>query len=77
MAFLGIATPHLCRALLRTEDHRLLVPACAAAGSALALGADLGSRCFGGLPLPVNAVTSLLGAPVVVWVVLRSREVLR
>ena len=77
VAFLGIATPHLCRALLRTEDHRLLVPACAAAGSALALGADLGSRCFGGRPLPVNAVTSLLGAPVVVWVVLRSREVLR
>lgn len=74
VAFLGIATPHLCRALLRTEDHRVLLPACVAAGSLLALGADLASRGLGGgLPLPVNAVTSLLGAPVVVWVVLRGR----
>jgi iron complex transport system permease protein len=72
VAFLGIATPHLCRALLRTEDHRWLLPACAAAGSLLALAADLASRAGGGVALPVNAITSLLGAPVVVWVVLRG-----
>jgi len=74
IAFLGIATPHLCRGLLRCEDHRLLLPACIAAGGGMALAADMLSHAPGSaLLLPVNAVTSLLGAPVVVWVVLRRR----
>ena len=72
VAFLGIATPHLCRGLLRTEGHRWLLPACAAAGGALALGADTLARLPGGLSLPLNAVLALVGVPVVAWVLFRS-----
>ena len=72
IAFLGVAIPHLCRALLRTSDHRMLAPATMLMGGLAALLADLvagvpGSRSV----LPLNAVTALLGAPVVVWIVLR------
>jgi iron complex transport system permease protein len=78
IGFLGVAVPHLCRALLHSSDHRLLVPATLLLGATIALLADL----VAGLPgsstvLPLNAVTALLGAPVVVWIILgrgRSRS---
>ncbi len=75
ISFLGIAVPHLCRGLLGTSDHRVLVPAVVLMGSAVALTAQIVSL----LPadagvLPLNAVTSLMGAPVVVAVLLRSRR---
>ncbi len=71
IAFLGVAIPHLCRSLLRTSDHRVLMPATMLMGGLVALLADLvasvpGSRTI----LPLNAVTALLGAPIVVWIVL-------
>ena len=74
IGFIGIAVPHLTRALLRTADHRLLLPATCLAGAALTLGCD----CLAQLPgsqtaLPLSVVTSLLGAPVVLWVVLRGK----
>lgn len=72
IAFFGIAVPHLCRALLRTADHRVLLPATALAGGTGALLADLIAQApGGGVVLPLNAITALLGAPVVVWIVLR------
>jgi iron complex transport system permease protein len=73
--FLGMAVPHLCRGLLRTSDHRPLVPAAAMMGAAVALAAQLLALVVSrsGL-LPLNAVTSLLGAPVVVAVLLRNRR---
>lgn len=75
IAFLGLATPHVARAFVRTQDHRVLLPATIALGMALALGCDLVVRLGGGEgALPLNAVTSLLGAPVVLWVLLRGRR---
>jgi iron complex transport system permease protein len=75
IAFLGLATPHVARAFVRTTDHRLLMPASVLLGAALALGCDLLVRASGsGILLPLNAVTSLLGAPVVIWVLLRGRK---
>ncbi len=72
IGFLGVAVPHLARALLATADHRLLLPATALAGASLALLADLVSRLPGSQEvLPLNAVTALLGAPVIAWVILR------
>jgi iron complex transport system permease protein len=72
IAFLGIAIPHLCRALLRSADHRVLVPACALVGATAALIADLVAQAPGtNVVLPLNAVTALIGAPTVVWVILR------
>lgn len=75
VGFVGIAAPHLARGLTRTADHRLLLPASILVGATVALAADLLSQLPGGdRILPLNAVTSLLGAPVVVWVLLRQRE---
>jgi iron complex transport system permease protein len=78
IGFLGVAVPHLCRALLATANHRLLVPACGLAGATLALAADLVARLPGSqATLPLNAVTSLLGGPVVIWIILRRRDLRR
>ena len=75
ISFLGIAVPHLCRGLLGTSDHRVLVPAVVLMGGAVALMAQIVSLLPGASGvLPLNAVTSLIGAPVVVMVLLRSRR---
>lgn len=75
ISFLGIAVPHLCRGLLGTSDHRVLVPAVVFMGATVALVAQIVSLLPGSAGvLPLNAVTSLLGAPVVVAVLLRSRR---
>jgi iron complex transport system permease protein len=75
IAFLGIAVPHLARSLLNTSDHRTLIPAVCLTGSIIALVSDLIARVPGSsITLPLNAVTALIGAPVVVWIVLRRRN---
>lgn len=73
--FLGLAVPHLCRGLFATSDHRVLMPASLLMGSALALVCNLIARMpgFEGV-LPVNSVTALVGAPVVIWVLFRRRK---
>lgn len=76
IGFVGIAVPHLARALLRTADHRVLLPGAGLLGAALVLGCDCLAQLPGSqIPLPLNVVTSLLGAPVVLWVVLRGRNI--
>ena len=75
IGFLGIAVPHLARGLLQTSDHRVLLPGTALLGAAVALLADLLTQFPGGpRTLPLNAVTALLGAPVVLWVILARRS---
>jgi iron complex transport system permease protein len=75
ISFIGIAAPHLCRGILRTADHRALVPGVALVGALLALAATLLAEMPGTtLTLPLNAVTALFGAPVVLAVVLRNKE---
>ena len=75
ISFLGIAVPHLCRGLLATSDHRVLVPAVVLMGGAVALMAQIVALLPGSAGvLPLNAVTSLLGAPVVVAVLFRNRR---
>jgi iron complex transport system permease protein len=73
--FLGLAVPHLCRGLFSTSDHRTLIPATLLCGAALALACNLIARMpgFEGV-LPVNSVTALVGAPVVMWVLLGRRR---
>jgi iron complex transport system permease protein len=75
IGFLGIAVPHFCRSLFGTSDHRVLLPAVTMMGAILALAADLVASMPGSqLTLPLNAVTALIGAPVVTWVILRQRN---
>ncbi len=72
IAFIGVAVPHLARAVLRDADHRTLLPTTALLGSLIAVVADLIAALPGlRTTLPLNAVTALLGAPIVIWVVLR------
>jgi iron complex transport system permease protein len=75
IAFLGLAVPHICRGLFRTADHAVLIPACILAGAALALACNLIARLpgFEGA-LPVNSVTALVGAPVVMWVLFKKHR---
>ena len=71
IAFLGMAVPHFVRLLFRTADHHILVPATILSGSFLLLVCDLLTQAPGHqFVLPINAITSLLGAPVVILVVL-------
>ncbi len=72
--FLGLAVPHLCRAIWRTSDHRVLMPATMLTGTALALICNLIARMpgFEGA-LPINSVTALIGAPVVAMVLFRRK----
>jgi iron complex transport system permease protein len=75
IAFLGIAVPHLCRGMLGTSNHRVLVPAVALLGGVVALVAQIASLAPGPAGvLPLNAVTSIIGAPVVVAILLRNRR---
>ncbi len=75
IAFLGLAVPHLCRSLLHTSDHRVLMPAVTCLGATLALLSDLIAHLPGSqFVLPLNAVTSLIGAPIVIWFVLHRKN---
>ncbi len=74
VGFVGVAVPHMARAMVATARHRWLVPATALSGSLVALLADLVAQLPGTAQvLPLNAVTALLGAPVIAWIVLRRR----
>lgn len=75
IVFLGLAVPHLCRAIFQTSDHRVLMPAAVFVGASLALVCNLIARMpgFEGV-LPVNSVTALIGAPIVVSVLFRKQK---
>ncbi|MFD2203631.1 iron chelate uptake ABC transporter family permease subunit [Shivajiella indica] len=72
IAFIGIAVPHMARLVFRTGDHKVLLPASALTGAIILLFCD-GISQLPGSPqtLPINAVTSLIGAPMVIWLILR------
>lgn len=72
IGFIGLAMPHVTRMLFRNSDHRVLVPGTVLSGAAVLLLCDLVSKMF---TLPINAITALLGIPIVVWEVLRNKSV--
>lgn len=75
IAFIGLAVPHLTRMLFKTADHKILIPGTLLTGGALMLLSDIISQLPGSESvLPVNSVTSLIGIPVVIWVILRNRK---
>ncbi len=75
IGFIGIAVPHLTRILFKTSDHKILIPGTILTGGAVMLLSDLISQLPGSESvLPVNAVTSIIGIPVVIWVILRKRK---
>lgn len=78
IAFLGLAVPHIARFLFKSSDHKLLIPATAFIGMDLALFCNLIARLpsFEG-NLPINSVTALIGAPIVLWVIFHRKKVLK
>lgn len=73
--FLGLAVPHICRGIFHTSDHRILLPGTMLMGGILALACNLIARLpgFEGA-LPVNSVTALIGAPVVIYVLMHRQH---
>ena len=75
IGFIGIAVPHIVRIIFKTSDHKILIPGTILMGGAIMLISDIISQLPGSESvLPVNAVTSLIGIPVVIWVILRKRN---
>lgn len=75
IGFIGIAVPHIARIILKTSDHKILIPATILLGGIIMLASDIISQLPGSeRVLPVNSVTSLIGIPVVIWVILRNRK---
>ncbi len=77
IAFIGLAVPHLTRQIFNTTDHKVLVPAVLVYGAILMLICDTIAQ----LPtsanvLPINAITSIVGAPVVIWLLVRKKKMI-
>lgn len=75
IGFIGIAVPHIARILFKTSDHKILIPGTILTGGVVMMASDIISQLPGSENvLPVNAVTSLIGIPVVIWIILRNRK---
>ncbi|MBQ2032948.1 MAG: iron ABC transporter permease [Alistipes sp.] len=72
IGFIGLAIPHVARILFRNADHRILLPAAALSGAIALLVCDIFSKL---LTLPVNTITALLGIPIVIWVVIKNKNI--
>lgn len=73
--FVGVAVPHVARSLLNTADHRALLPASMLMGASFALVADVIAQSPGSqYVLPLNVIMSLFGVPIILWVILRQKQ---
>jgi iron complex transport system permease protein len=76
IAFVGLAVPHLIKLIIKTSDHKILIPGVLMGGAILMLFCDILSQLPGSTQvLPINAITALFGAPVVIWVILRHSKI--
>ena len=75
IGFVGVAVPHLARSLLGTNEHRVLIPATLLLGAILLLACDIVAQVPGSsTTLPISAVTSMIGSPVVIWVIIQRKN---
>lgn len=74
IAFIGITMPHIARGLFRTSSHQIIIPASILCGAIILLICDFISQMpgFQGT-LPINAVTSLFGAPIIIWIIIKNK----
>jgi iron complex transport system permease protein len=76
IAFVGLAVPHLTRLIIKTHNHRILLPGVIMTGAILMLFCDIVAQLPGSTyVLPINAITALIGAPVVIWIILKAKRV--
>lgn len=77
IAFVGLAVPHLVKQIIPVNNHSILLPAVILGGACLMLICDIAAQMPGSeYTLPINAITSLIGAPVVIWLLVRKRKFL-
>ena len=77
IAFIGLAVPHIARQWITTSNHRILIPAVLLFGSIIMLLCDIIAQLpYSEYTLPINAITSLIGAPVVIWLLVRKRKLM-
>lgn len=77
IAFIGLAVPHLVRLIMPKSNHLVLMPAVLIAGAILMLICDIIAQVPGSqLTLPINAVTSIFGAPIVIWLLMRKKKLI-
>jgi iron complex transport system permease protein len=72
IGFIGLAMPHVTRMLFNNSDHRVLLPGTMLTGASVLLVCDIISKMF---TLPINAITALLGIPIVIWLVMRNKSI--
>jgi iron complex transport system permease protein len=73
VTFIGVTVPHIARGLFKSWDHRLVMPASVLVGAGLMLVCDMVTQLpgLGGNTLPINSVTALFGAPIIIWILVR------
>jgi len=77
IAFIGLAIPHLTRQLFKTSNHKILLPAVFLYGAIIMLICDSIAQVPGtDYILPINAITALVGAPVIIWLLVRQRKMM-
>lgn len=77
IAFIGLAVPHVGRQLFQTTDHKIVLPAVALCGAIVMLICDGIAQMPGSASvLPINAVTSIFGAPVVIWLLVKQQKII-
>jgi iron complex transport system permease protein len=77
IAFIGLAVPHIAKLIFQTSNHSTLFWSTLLLGASLMLFCDLISQVPGGdFTLPINAITSIIGAPIVVWLLVRKRKMM-
>ena len=75
IAFIGLAVPHIARMLFSTSNHKILIPAVIILGAIIMLICDgIAQLPTSEFTLPINAITSLFGAPVVIWLLIRKKK---
>jgi len=72
IAFVGVAVPHIARGIFKTAAHKVLIPATVLLGAALILICDIITQ-IPTYTLPINTVSALFGAPVIIWIILRRK----
>jgi iron complex transport system permease protein len=72
IGFIGLAVPHVARIIFRNADHRIMMPATALLGAIIMLLCDLISKM---LALPINSITALMGIPIIIWVIIRKKNI--
>lgn len=76
IAFIGLAVPHITKLVFKTSDHKILLPAVSILGAIILLVCDIVAQLpTSEFTLPINAVTSLIGAPVVIWLLVRKKKI--